>query len=336
LTSLIILLVLSGAIAPTVLATPLSERKARLREVKERLEEVAIAVETAVERYNQAASDLATTRGKIEQNTRRLHRAEYEYEVAERQLTARARSIYKAPDASVIDVIFSARSFDDLVAQFDLMRRLGDGDVDLVHTIAAYEREIRDRRIELKADERVAEKLLAERKAQRAKILASEQRMRRVERGLRDEIEALLAQQRAAAEAAVAAAGGGASTSAPPPPDPGGPGRPEVVAIAQRYLGVPYVWGGASPSGFDCSGLTMYVYAQIGIQLAHGATAQQRASTPVPLNALLPGDLVFYGNASYSYHVALYVGGGQVIEAPRTGAVVSYDGVDNAWIGGRF
>jgi cell wall-associated NlpC family hydrolase len=110
-----------------------------------------------------------------------------------------------------------------------------------------------------------------------------------------------------------------------------------VVAIAQRYLGIPYLWGGASPkTGFDCSGLTLYVYAQIGIQLAHGATDQQRASTPVPLNALLPGDLVFYGNASYSYHVAIYVGGGQVIEAPRTGAVVSYDGVDDAWIGGRF
>jgi cell wall-associated NlpC family hydrolase len=80
----------------------------------------------------------------------------------------------------------------------------------------------------------------------------------------------------------------------------------------------------------------MYVYAQIGIQMAHGATLQQQASKPVPLNALQPGDLVFYGNASFSYHVALYVGGGQVIEAPRTGAVVSYDGVDNAWIGGRF
>jgi cell wall-associated NlpC family hydrolase len=80
----------------------------------------------------------------------------------------------------------------------------------------------------------------------------------------------------------------------------------------------------------------MYVYAQVGVQLLHGATVQQRASTPVPLDALAPGDLVFYGGPSYSHHVAIYVGGGQVIEAPRTGALVSYDGVDDAWIGGRF
>ena len=109
-----------------------------------------------------------------------------------------------------------------------------------------------------------------------------------------------------------------------------------MVAIAQRYLGVPYVYGGASPSGFDCSGLTMYCYAQVGIGLSHGATDQQRASTPVPISALQPGDLVFFGSASYSYHVGIYVGGGSMIHAPHTGAVVSYGSISGAWIGGRF
>ena len=109
------------------------------------------------------------------------------------------------------------------------------------------------------------------------------------------------------------------------------------MAIAQRYLGIPYLWGGASPkTGFDCSGLVLYVYAQVGVQLSHGATDQQRASKPVPLNALQPGDLVFYGNASYSYHVAIYAGGGQTIEAARTGTLVRYGVVGAAWIGGRF
>ena len=99
---------------------------------------------------------------------------------------------------------------------------------------------------------------------------------------------------------------------------------------------MPYVWGGASPRGFDCSGLTMYCYAQIGIGLSHGATDQQRASTPVPLSALQPGDLVFFGGASYSHHVGIYVGGGSMIHAPHTGAVVSYGSISGAWIGGRF
>jgi cell wall-associated NlpC family hydrolase len=79
----------------------------------------------------------------------------------------------------------------------------------------------------------------------------------------------------------------------------------------------------------------MYCYAQIGIGLAHGATAQQQSSTPVPLNALQPGDLVFFGSASYSSHVGIYVGGGSMIHAPHTGAVVSYGSISGAWIGGR-
>jgi cell wall-associated NlpC family hydrolase len=228
------------------------------------------------------------------------------------------------------------------------MRRLGDGDVDLVRSVIAYEREIKDRRVALRADEKAALELLAERREQRRAIAATEAEMKALESGLQADIRELLAQQRAAAAAAArqaaavasgSANGGGAGrvTGGPAAPDPGGPGHPEVVAIAQRYLGIPYLWGGASPkTGFDCSGLVLYVYAQVGIQLSHGATDQQRASRPVPMNALRPGDLVFYGDASYSYHVAIYVGGGQVIEAPRTGAVVSYDGVDDAWIGGRF
>ena len=113
-------------------------------------------------------------------------------------------------------------------------------------------------------------------------------------------------------------------------------GHPEVVALAQKYLGVPYVWGGASPSGFDCSGLVMYCYAQIGISLPHSATMQQQMSRPVPLRALRPGDLVFFGSASFSYHVGIYVGGGHMINAPHTGAVVSYASIAGAWIGGRF
>jgi len=112
-------------------------------------------------------------------------------------------------------------------------------------------------------------------------------------------------------------------------------GYPSIVATAQLYLGVPYVWGGASPSGFDCSGLTMYCYAQVGVSLAHSATAQQQASTPVSLGNLRPGDLIFFGDASYSYHVGIYVGDGQMIDAPYTGAVVRYDSISGAWSGGR-
>ncbi|TWP38304.1 hydrolase [Leekyejoonella antrihumi] len=106
-------------------------------------------------------------------------------------------------------------------------------------------------------------------------------------------------------------------TSGTPTPPPTG-NLSQVVSIAEQYLGVPYVWGGESPSGFDCSGLTQYVYAKAGLSIPRTASAQQsylsRTSNPVP------GDLVFFG--SPAYHVGIYLGNNQMIAAPHPGAVV--------------
>lgn len=335
-------------IAAPAQASPVSAKKSRLREVQAKLESVGVQVSKAVEDYNQAQSRLQATQARIAENQRLLKAATHKLDLANQQLTARARALYKAPSSGIVDAVVSARSFDDLVAQFDLMQRLGNGDVDTIKAVAAYRQDIKDRRMALRADAKVAAQLVEKRASEKVRIVALESRLRAEGRGLQAQIKRLQAQQQAAAAAAVAAtnaasaaaeqtsSGGGNGTSLPTV-DPGGPGHPEAVAIAQRYLGIPYVWGGASPNqGFDCSGLVMYVYAQIGIQLSHGATDQQHASAPVPLNALQPGDLVFYGNASYSYHVAIYVGGGRTIEAARTGTPVRYGVVGSAWTGGRI
>ena len=102
-----------------------------------------------------------------------------------------------------------------------------------------------------------------------------------------------------------------------------------------RYLGVPYVWGGASPRGFDCSGFTMYVYAQVGVSLPHNAAAQFGMGTPVSQGQLEPGDLVFFYGLG---HVGLYIGGGSFIHAPHTGDVVkisSLSSYGSAYVGAR-
>ena len=103
-----------------------------------------------------------------------------------------------------------------------------------------------------------------------------------------------------------------------------------AVAIAERYLGVPYVWGGADPAtGFDCSGLVMYVYAQLGISLPHFSGSQFRMGTPVDRADLLPGDLVFFFPESYGPgHVGMYIGNDQFIQAPHTGDVVKISSLD--------
>jgi cell wall-associated NlpC family hydrolase len=90
-----------------------------------------------------------------------------------------------------------------------------------------------------------------------------------------------------------------------------------------KYLGIPYVWAGATPSGgFDCSGLVLYVYAKFGVSFPHGATMQAHMGTPVPFGKMEPADLVFFGNPSFYHHVGIYIGNGLFIEAPHTGDVV--------------
>jgi cell wall-associated NlpC family hydrolase len=92
-----------------------------------------------------------------------------------------------------------------------------------------------------------------------------------------------------------------------------------AVKLARKQLGAPYAWGGASPSGFDCSGLVMWVYGKLGIHLPHNAAALYGVGRPVPRSALRPGDLVFFSGLG---HVGLYIGHGRMIHAPHDGARV--------------
>lgn len=95
----------------------------------------------------------------------------------------------------------------------------------------------------------------------------------------------------------------------------------QVVADAKQYLGVPYVWGGESPSGLDCSGLVQRTFADLGIDLPRVAADQQKVGTPVAsLADAQPGDLLFFGQPAY--HVAIYLGNNQLIEAPEPGKTV--------------
>ena len=212
------------------------------------------------------------------------------------------------------------------------------------------------RAIEGKLRER--QSLLASVKDEIALIEAAERR-RQVE--LRQQAELELERQRRAAEAQAQTSEAAEQTSVPTQASPGdgdgdgvsglAPATPEyipppadaskgaqVVAIAMQYLGVPYVWAAADPSvGFDCSGLTTYVFAKIGVSLPHYAAAQYQMGVPVSKDQLQSGDLVFFRGLG---HMGMYIGGGNFIHAPRTGDVVKISSLSESyyvanWVGAR-
>jgi peptidoglycan DL-endopeptidase CwlO len=110
-----------------------------------------------------------------------------------------------------------------------------------------------------------------------------------------------------------------------PPPAPQPTLAERAVALARTQLGVPYLYGGASPEGFDCSGLVMWVYGRLGISLPHNAAALFGMGRPVSLDHLRPGDLVFFPGLG---HVGIYIGGGRMIHAPQTGERVEVQALD--------
>ena len=119
------------------------------------------------------------------------------------------------------------------------------------------------------------------------------------------------------------------STPAPTPaPAPSHSG--DLIGEAYKYLGVPYVWGGKTPAGFDCSGFTSYVFRQAyGMEIGSWTGAQENLGTKISVSQAQPGDLLFWGSAGSTYHVAIYLGGGSYIHAPYEGRTVEVNTISN-------
>jgi peptidoglycan DL-endopeptidase CwlO len=304
-------------------------------------------LEHVIEGYNLENVKLERIDRDVARNKRHLKTAKFNLGHARGRLAERVVQLYTSgQEDSTVAVLLGARSLDELLDGIETVNRVSEQDARTLRQVIAYRKEVKRRAGEL-ARMRVEQARIVEAKAaQRRQIesrLAERQSMLSSIRSEIARIRAAEARQQRALAAQVSSqlgtisttAGGGSTpdgaAASPPPARYGG-----VVGIAMRYLGVPYRWGGSSPSGFDCSGFVMFVYAQVGISLPHNAAMQYAYGTPVSRDQLQPGDLVFFNGLG---HNGIYVGGGNFIHAPHTGDVVKISSLSGwysqTWVGAR-
>jgi peptidoglycan DL-endopeptidase CwlO len=299
-------------------------------------------LEQTVEAWNYANIQLGKIDADLASNAKHLSAAKKSLVVAQDRIAERLRDLYiNGQGDSTLEVILGAKSLDDIISRLDAIERVSSQDAQILTTVKRYRKEVETRRADLEQAREDQARIVAEQAAQKQSIESKIAEQNQLLASVKDEIAqmraeearrqaALAAQARAQAQAAIAAQQAqqdvldvaAMEPTYEPSYDPNlpAPRYGQVVGIALQYLGIPYVWGGSSPTpGFDCSGFVAYVYAQVGVSLPHHAASQYGYGTPVPYDQLAPGDLVFFSGLG---HVGIYIGGGQFVHAPHTGDVV--------------
>ena len=336
------------AASPASGQSPIDDKREEARQVAARLDELSARYERLSDRANEARAELSEVQERIGQAQDRLDATVAERDQRRAELQSYAVGAYLGgPDNSALSVAVESSDEREMPVRLGYLDTVTGNRAQLIDQLQATEQDVEDRMVDLEENRATAEDLVtqidqAAADAQQA-IDEQEQLQSQIDAELADLIEQQRAAEAAARQAAIDAAaaqaaaqtpapdpsgggdtgggdtGGGGTTPAPTPAPPAA-GASGAVSAAMSMQGVPYRWGGADPSGFDCSGLMMWAWARAGRSLPHSSAAQYSATRRVSASDLQPGDLVFYG--SPIHHVGMYIGGGQIVHAPHSGDVV--------------
>ncbi|MDQ0246625.1 cell wall-associated NlpC family hydrolase/Skp family chaperone for outer membrane proteins [Bacillus fengqiuensis] len=346
----------ASPIDSTVTQGQIDATKGQIDDFETKIQQLDNRITIAMEKSQKLNDDIKRQHEKIVETEAEIEKAKQALDAHKKVYSERLRSIQLEGNQSIAtyaELLLSSDNISEFLTRFTAISQIIESDRDLLNGLNEKEQTLKgaeeklqngynqlkksqnklaDEQKKIEADKKEVEKELAkaknilknqqdqlvqqeaQRRAQQAQ-LAQQEAQRRVQQAqLAQQAEQETRQQSLVTKASKSTP----SVEAAALTNSGEANK--LIATAKQYLGVPYVWGGTTPSGFDCSGFTQYVFRSVGINLPRVSRDQQNVGTRISLNEVQPGDLVFRGNPAY--HVGIYIGGGQYIHAPQTGDVL--------------
>lgn len=360
---------------PSYAATS-DEISGQLETAQQELDELTYQLEVAQAKVYETETQLSDTQDQISQLEDQVAETLQELDEAREALSDHVSGFYKSGGVlSLTDLVLSSGSFEELTSNLYYASKVVDAENEQIQDVKQLQSELEEQQAELSEQEDQLQSLLEQQQADAAGLESAQSEAQSYVNGLSSELQEALAAERAAeaerqrqeAEAAAQeqenAQGGGAAnnggtnnggaTGGGGVPSGGGSSqggsgslsssqRSTIVSAAKSQLGVSYILGACNPGvAMDCSGLTSYAYAQAGVSIPHQSGAQYRmvsnaGNLKTSASALSVGDLVFYQSGGVIYHVAIYIGGGQVCHANGygSGVVITSVFLDSGFCGG--
>jgi cell wall-associated NlpC family hydrolase len=338
----------------------INSTKVQINDFETKIQQLDNRISLSMEKSQELNDQIKTQQGKIEKTEAEIENAKNSLDAHKKVYSDRLKSIQlegKQSIATYAELLLSSDNISEFLTRFTAISHIMETDTDLLNGLTDKEQalenaeeklhnefdQLKKSQVELASEQKKIEEdkkevekgiaeakntlqnqqaELAQQKAEEARQLAAQQKaQQRAQQAQQQSRQpAQQVQQQTQQQAPVSSR---PSKSAPPSVaaiSTNSGSASAMIAYAKQFLGVPYVWGGSTPSGFDCSGFTSYVFRSVGINLPRVSRDQQNVGTRISPSQVQPGDLVFRG--SPAYHVGIYIGGGQYIHAPQTGDVV--------------